>query len=107
MEIPLSVKWSRTARKEARAIYAWYKKNMGLSAAEKFLEGIITAIDLLSLNPNMGYSILYNDAYKKQYRLFVEHKNHKIIYYIEKNTIHIFGIWPSSQNPEEIYKRLK
>jgi len=28
-----------------------------------------------------------------EFRAFVEHKNHKIIYYIENNTVYIADIW--------------
>ncbi|MEY8487182.1 type II toxin-antitoxin system RelE/ParE family toxin [uncultured Parabacteroides sp.] len=54
METPLEIRWSKTARKEARTIYAWYKKKMGISTADKFIDGILHTIDLLALNPNMG-----------------------------------------------------
>lgn len=32
----------RKARKEARAIYAWHKKNIGINTADKFVNGILT-----------------------------------------------------------------
>lgn len=35
-------RWNRTARKEARAIYAWHKKNIGINTADKFVNGILT-----------------------------------------------------------------
>lgn len=38
MEKPLSIKWKRTARKLARVTYAWYKKEMVVRAADKFIE---------------------------------------------------------------------
>ena len=107
METPLEIRWSKTARKEARTIYAWYKKKMGISTADKFIDGILHTIDLLALNPNMGQSVPNNILYKKEYRIFVEHKNHSIIYYVKKNTLNIHGIWPNSQNPDDIDKRLK
>lgn len=54
MEESLVIAWKRTARKQARTIYAWYKKEMGLRAADKFINGILETVDLLALNPNMG-----------------------------------------------------
>ena len=44
---------------------------------------------------------------QKNYRSFVEHRNHKIIYYVEKNTVYIADIWPNSQNPENMNERLR
>ena len=80
---------------------------MGLSAATKFVEGINNVVTLLELNPYMGKEEPEIKTSRKPYRSFVEHKNHKIIYYIEKNTLYIADIWPNSQNPEEISNGLK
>ena len=44
---------------------------------------------------------------KRNYRSFVEHKNHKIIYYVEKKTICIANIWSNSQNPEDFNEQLR
>ncbi|WP_455639693.1 type II toxin-antitoxin system RelE/ParE family toxin [Parabacteroides sp.] len=107
MEEPLVIKWKRTARKRTRITYGWYKKEMGLRAAEKFIKGILDTIDLLALNPNMGYIEPETETCKRNYRSFVEHRNHKILYYVEKNTIYIADIWPNSQNPDNLKEQLK
>ena len=73
METPLEIRWSKTARKEARTIYAWYKKKMGISTADKFIDGILHTIDLLALNPNMGQPVPNNILYKKEYRIHSWH----------------------------------
>lgn len=89
MEESLVIAWKRTARKQARTIYAWYKKEMGLRAADKFINGILETVDLLALNPNMGSYEPETETCKRNYRSFVEHRNHKILYYVEKKTIYI------------------
>lgn len=80
---------------------------MGNKAADKFSFGIIDTVDLLASNPNMGKLEPSRTGCKKEYRSFVEHKNHKIIYYVDKGTIYIADIWPNSQNPDDLNKRLK
>ena len=80
---------------------------MGLSAANKFVQGINDVVVLLEQNPHLGKEEPELKAYKRNYRSFVEHRNHKIIYYIEKDTINIADIGPNSQNPKDIDKRLK
>ena len=99
--------WKRKALARYKSITLWYKKNMGLSAAAKFVEGINNVVTLLELNPNMGKEEPEIMTFRKSYRSFVEHKNHKIIYYIEKEILYIADIWPNSQNPEDINKKLK
>lgn len=106
MEKPLSIKWKRTARKQARVTYAWYKKEMGVRAADKFINGILDTIDLLAQYPNMGFE-METETCKRIYRSFVQHKNHKIIYYVEKNAIYIAGIWFNSQNTDDFIQQLK
>ncbi|WP_298548435.1 type II toxin-antitoxin system RelE/ParE family toxin [uncultured Parabacteroides sp.] len=99
--------WKRKALAKYKSITLWYKKKMGFSAASKFVQGINDVVALLEQNPYMGKEEPELKAYKKNYRSFVEHRNHKIIYYVEKDTIYIADIWPNSQNPEDIDKRLK
>ena len=56
---------------------------MGIRAADKFINSILDTVNLLALNPNMGQPIELNtETCKRNYRSFVEHKNHKIIYYV-------------------------
>lgn len=99
--------WKRKALAKYKNITFWYKKEMGLSAANKFVQGINDVVVLLEQNPYMGKEEPDFKAYKRNYRSFVEHRNHKIIYYIEKDILYIADIWPNSQNPEGIDKRLK
>ena len=99
--------WKRKALAKYKSTTLWYKKKMGFSAASKFVQGINDVVALLEQNPYMGKEEPELKANKKNYRSFVEHRNHKIIYYVEKDTIYIADIWPNSQNPEDIDKRLK
>ena len=67
---------------------------MGISAADKFWNGMIAAGDLLSANPYLGKiePVLKDSA--KSYRSMVQHKDYKIIYTLEDDKqIHIVAIW--------------
>lgn len=103
----MNIQWKSKALARYKRIALWYQKKMGNSAAEKFISGINDAVGLLSSNPYMGPVDQEISTSKRTYHSFVEHKNHKIIYYIKKDTIHIVDIWPNSQNPADISKRLK
>ena len=76
--------WKRKALAKYKSITLWYKKKMGLSAANKFVQGINDVVVLLEQNPHWGKEEPELKAYKRNYRSFVEHRNHKIIYYIKK-----------------------
>lgn len=103
----LKINWKSLAKNRIKRIDKWYRKNMGNRSADKFSFGIIETVELLASNPYMGKPEPSRAGCKKDYRSFVEHKNHKIIYYVEKGIIHIADIWPNSQNPEDLNKRLK
>lgn len=103
----MNIHWKARALARYKRIAVWYQKKMGNSAAEKFISGINNVIGLLSSNPYMGLVDLDLSTNKRTYRSFVEHRNHKIIYYIKKETVYIADIWPNSQNPTNISKRLK
>ena len=100
----LKIKWKTLAKNRIRQIDKWYRKNMGNKAADKFSFGIIETVDLLATNPFIGKAEPPRAKSKKNYRSFVEHKNHKIVYYVEKDTIYISDIWPNSQNPDNFIK---
>lgn len=103
----ISIHWKAKALARYKKIALWYQKKMGNLAAEKFINGINDAVNLLSSNPYMGILEPELQTSKRTYRSFVEHKNHKIVYYIEKKTIYIADIWLNSQNPNDISKRLR
>lgn len=103
----MNIQWKSKALARYKRIALWYQKKMGNSAAEKFISGINDAVGLLSSNPNMGPVDQELSTSRRTVHSFVEHKNHKIIYYIKNDTIHILDIWPNSQNPADISKRLK
>lgn len=72
----------------------WYSENMGIAAAEKFWNGMIAAGDLLSANPHLGKiePLLNNTG--RSYRSLLQHKDFKIIYFIENDvSIQIVTIW--------------
>lgn len=103
----MNIHWKSKALATYKRIALWYQKKMGNFAAEKFINGINDAVGLLSSNPYMGPVDEELSTSKRTYHSFVEHKNHKIIYYIKKDTVYIADIWPNNQNPLNISKRLK
>ena len=46
--------WKRKALAKYKSITLWYKKKMGLSAANKFVQGINDVVVLLEQNPHLG-----------------------------------------------------
>ena len=90
------VYWKSRAISHLRKQAEWYVENMGISAADKFWNGMIAAGDLLGTNPYLGKIEPLLNSSAKNYRSFVQHKDYKIIYSIEDNNmVQIVSIWHS------------
>ncbi len=90
----VGVQWKPKAISHLKKQAEWYAENMGISAADKFWNGMIAAGDLLSANPYLGkIEHMLNDS-AITYRSLVQHKDYKIIYSItDDNNIQIVSIW--------------
>lgn len=107
MEKSLKIQWKKRAEKSLKQIDAWYLKKMGVTAADKFTCGILDCVEMLAQNPWAGPIEIKSEELLHEYRSFVEHKNHKIIYYVENDILYIADIWSSNMNPRKIKSRLK
>jgi plasmid stabilization system protein ParE len=90
----VKVFWKPRAISHLKKQAEWYAETMGISAADKFWNGMIAAGDLLVNNPYLGkFEPVLKDSVKS-YRSLVQHKDYKIIYTIEEDQqIHIVAIW--------------
>lgn len=87
------LQWDDEALALFKEIFYWYKDNLGIKAANKFRKGIVDAIYVISKNPYIGPREILLAAREKEYHSFIEHTNHKIIYFIESDLIYIAYIW--------------
>jgi plasmid stabilization system protein ParE len=90
----VEVNWKPRAISHLKKQANWYAENIGISAANKFWNGMIAAGVLLSTNPYIGkIENLLNDS-SQSYRSLVQHKDYKIIYFIDDDeNIQIVSIW--------------
>jgi len=88
------VNWKPRAVSHLKKQADWYAENMGISAANKFWNGMIVAGELLSTNPYIGKVEILLIGSAQSYRSLVLHKDYKIIYFIDDNeNIQIVSIW--------------
>ena len=93
------VHWKPRAISHLKKQAAWYAENMGISAANKFWNGMIAAVDLLSINPYLRKIEPLLTDLPGEYRSLVKHKDYKIIYKLNiENNIEIVAIWHCHQN---------
>jgi len=95
----IKVLWKPRAISHLKKQATWYAENMGISAANKFWDGLVAAGDLLAANPNLGkIEPILNDS-EHCYRSLILHKDYKIIYFIDnERQIQIVSIWHCPKN---------
>lgn len=96
------VRWSKNAIDQSTIIHNWYLKQMGEKAARKFAEGIMKGLFRLKSMPCIGRVEESLSDDKVTFRSIIEHRDYKIIYYIEDDIIHISAIWSCRQNPRHL-----
>lgn len=91
---------------------AWYDlgaycSTFGRKSLGRFIENIQMWVNALAQNPNMGQKEHLLDNRTKPYRSIVVHKNCKIIYYVEGDTLHIADLWDTRREPRTLTGSLK
>jgi len=95
----VKVLWKPRAISHLKKQTVWYAENLGIAAADKFWNRMISAGDLLSANPYLGKTEPFLSNSVRSYRSLIQHKDYKIIYFIEDNRqIQIVSIWCCSKS---------
>jgi plasmid stabilization system protein ParE len=94
--------WTEIAKQELSTIFTYYKNTMGQRTAVKVRQSIVNTAKRLKSQPFMGAvcEMQWSDAIVL--RSLVEHKNHRLIYYIEDNTVYIVDIWACRMNHQQV-----
>lgn len=104
----LKIYWTDFAKKELQKIFKYYKENASLNVARSLVIGITEEALKLQKQSTIGQreGLLENSI--KEYRYFI-YKSYKIIYWInsENNSIEIFDVFDSRQNPVKITREKK
>ncbi len=103
----LKINWTDFSKKELKNIFEYYKEKASLIVARKLVTSIAKETLKLKKQAKIGQEeeLLKNDLRAFRYLIY---KNFKIIYFInlENNTIEIFDVFDTRQNPIKI-KRVK
>lgn len=96
----VGVIWLSDARHSLYSIYHWYFKNMGHNAADKFRNNIEKHVQYLTTNPLLGRhdsEIINNHVL---FRVLTVAKKHRIIYFVQSETVYIAYIESCKENRE-------
>ena len=104
----LKIYWTDFAKKELRKIFNYYKEKASLNVARTLVIGITKEAIKLEKNPDIGQREELLEDSSKEYRYFI-YKSYKIIYWTnsENNSIEIFDVFDSRQDPLKIKRSKK
>lgn len=98
--------WTEDAITQFRATYRYLLGVAGKNVAKRMANKIESTAAKLATHPKMGAVEEYLKQMPEGYRSFVVHKNYKLAYHIENQTIYISALFDCRQNPAKL-KTLK
>lgn len=107
MNSRMKVIWHDQAKEALRNTAKYIRRRFGLQVRENFRNEVNHIQTLLTNNPYMGAEepLLADQTIK--YRSFVINKLNKIVYYVEKDTIHIADFWDTRREPNNQAQQIK
>lgn len=98
----MNIVWSQRARNDLEAVFNYYVLKSPV-AAVKLHNAILDDIQLLTRHPNMAPIEPLLEGEKYLFRSLVTKSGlHKIIYFVDKESIFIYRIWNCRQNPKDL-----
>jgi len=95
----MRVIWDEKAWDDLEGIYKYHELE-NVDSAKSICLSIYKESSLLENSPLLGKVEPYANSKKYSYRSLVTCiKKYKIVYYIDKNTIHIAGVWDCRRDP--------
>ena len=107
MNSRLKVIWHDQAKEALRNSAKYIRERFGIQVRENFRNEVDNVQKQLMNNPYMGPEepLLADKTIK--YRSFVINKLNKIVYYVEKDTIHIADFWDTRKEPKNQADQVK
>ena len=84
--------WNRRAVNNFTSVFVWYREKCGESFAQRFFEGIIDTVVLLSRMPSIGMIDNQYTHSKTIYYSFLSHPKYRIVYRFTDTVIYIVDI---------------
>ena len=103
----MQVIWEKQALEQLDRMIEYGQDTFGERVARKFYERIKSYDALLAGNPHLGIREPLLEDYPQRFRSIVAHKNCKIIYYVENDTLHIADLWDTRREPRQLSQSLK
>lgn len=91
------IEWTKPAKKDLKKIYNYYQKKASKVIAQKIIEGILDATEILKTH-NIGRSEDLLEHLNQGHR-FVVNGNYKIICFIKNNITYITHAFDTRQDP--------
>lgn len=101
------VEWSPQALRQWEITARYIFQKFGRKTAEKFAKETAKCEAYLAANPQSGHLEPLLQAKSKTYHSLTFQKYNKLIYYIEKDTIHIADLWDTRRDPGHLAQSIE
>ena len=101
----MRVNWANEARVDLRDILIYLYKTFGSKVTRRALADLKRSIRLLLLFPSLGKLCFEDIILGITYRMLVS-EHHKLVYYLEDDTLNIVAVWDNRKDPERLRNRL-
>jgi YD repeat-containing protein len=102
----MEIKWEPRAVTALENVIRYRYDEAGKLSAERLLRKIDADANRISLNPMIGSNVTDLEGLKYSYRSLVTAKVYKLIYRIEKNTIHIAALFDCRRDPARLLEEV-
>ena len=103
----IKVIWTNFAKSELKKIFVYYAENVNSQIAKNIVTGIVTESKRLKKNPEIGQiEELLKEIGNYRYLIY---QNFKLVYYYNdfKNSVEIFDVFDTRQNPAKMTRAIK
>ena len=101
----MKVNWADEARADLRDILIYLYKTFGSKVTRRALADLKWSIQLLLLFPSLGKPCIEAASFGISYRM-LSSKHHKLVYYLENDTLNIVAVWDNRKDPERLRNRM-
>lgn len=98
----MRVTWNQKALDQLDDILEYGRQEFGVRTARQLFIRIMSYEPLLAANPKLGKTEPLLANRKRAYRSIVAHRNFKLIYYVEGDTVYIANLWDTRREPTRL-----
>ena len=96
--------WNALIKKDLEKIHKFLNENISREFADETLRNIFASIEPLRLTPER-FPREQQLLHRKEVFRYVKYRKYKVLFCVERQTVHILHVFPARQNPSKIRRK--